>query len=130
MRTTMRIATAGWTFLAVVMAQAQDYPVKPIRILTYEAGGGSDVVLRIAATVAGCERVARLCVFAPARTPPAVIQRLNQALISVMNIEEVKKRVFDTGGEVVGSAAEDSGAYVKAEIVKWGTLIRQRGIRA
>lgn len=82
-----------------------------------------------ASGVPGYEAGTPLGIFAPAGTPPAIINRLQQAIVGVLNTEEVKKRVLDTGAEVIGSSPDEFAAYLKADIAKWGKLIKQKGIR-
>jgi tripartite-type tricarboxylate transporter receptor subunit TctC len=69
-------------------------------------------------------------VLAPARTPRAVIQRLNAEVIKVLAAPEQKERFTGLGYEIVGSTPEQFGAWVRSETAKWGKLIRERGITA
>ncbi len=67
--------------------------------------------------------------FAPAGTPAAIIERLNQEIVQFLNREEVKKRFFNGGSEIVASSPEQYGATVKSEVTKWGKVIKDAGIR-
>jgi len=82
-----------------------------------------------ASGVPGYEAGTPMCIYAPGGTPPAIVNRLYQAIVAVLNMEEVKKKVFDTGAEVVGTTPEEFAAYLKTDIAKWGKLIKDRGIR-
>jgi len=66
--------------------------------------------------------------FAPAKTPPAIINRLNQEIVRVLRQPEIRKRFLDTGAEVVASTPEEYAAAIKAEIATWGKVIRQAGL--
>jgi len=66
--------------------------------------------------------------FAPAKTPPAIINRLNQEIVRVLRQPEIRKRFLDTGAEVVASTPEEYAASIKAEIATWGKVIRQAGL--
>ena len=79
--------------------------------------------------VPGYEAGTPLGIFAPAGTPAAIINRLQQAIVSVINSEEVRKRVLDTGADIIGSTPEEFAAYLKTDIAKWGKLIKQKSIR-
>ena len=68
-------------------------------------------------------------IFAPAGTPPAIVNRLNQAIVGALHVEEIKKRIFDTGAEVVGTSPAEFAAYLKADMAKWSKLIKEKGIR-
>jgi hypothetical protein len=42
----------------------------------------------------------------------------------------VKDRLAAEGGEVIGSGPDQFGAYMRAELAKWGKIVRDAGIRA
>ena len=83
----------------------------------------------IAATLPGYESVYMLGVFAPARTPPAVINRLNQEIIRVLQTAEIKERFFNAGVDVVGSTPQELRSAMESEMAKLGKVIRDAGIR-
>jgi tripartite-type tricarboxylate transporter receptor subunit TctC len=62
-------------------------------------------------------------IWVPAGTPPAVIQRLNQAAVKALAVPEVRKRFNDAGLEVVGSTPEQTRAKVERESAKWKGVI-------
>ena len=77
----------------------------------------------------GCESESPFGILAPARTPPAIITRLNQEMVKILQRPDVKERLFSAGIEVVASTPEQLGATMRAEITKWGKLIKELGIR-
>ncbi len=79
--------------------------------------------------VPGYESVAIFGVLAPARTPPALVARLNSAIVGVLHQTEVRERLFKGGSEVVASTPEAFGAAIKAEMTTLGKVIRDAGIR-
>ena len=78
----------------------------------------------------GYESLGMFGIFAPAGTPAAVVQTLNQEMVRVLNSPAVKQKFFGAGAEVVGSTPEAFGAIVKADMAKMGKLIRDAGIQA
>ena len=68
--------------------------------------------------------------FAPARTPPAIIQRLHRETAREIHRPEVKEKLLGAGVEPVGNSPEEFGAYVKADMARWGKVIKDAGIRA
>ena len=82
----------------------------------------------IAATVPGYEFAAVICLYAPAHTPRAVVERLNRESVRVLNAPEVKERLFNTG--LVASSVEGFRAFMKADMEKMGKVIWDAGIRA
>ena len=66
---------------------------------------------------------------APAHTPPAVIARLHAEIVKILAEPALRARLADQGFEPVGSSPGEFGAYIKSGIAKWGTAIRDAGIR-
>jgi tripartite-type tricarboxylate transporter receptor subunit TctC len=66
---------------------------------------------------------------APARTPPAVVARLNDAVSRLLKAPDVKERMISSGQVPVSSTPEAFAAFVKAEVEKWATIIKQAAIK-
>ena len=69
-------------------------------------------------------------VFAPAGTPRPVIDRLNATLGSVLQSAAVKERMAKEGFEATPSTPAQARMRLEAEMPKWATLIKERGITA
>jgi tripartite-type tricarboxylate transporter receptor subunit TctC len=80
--------------------------------------------------VPGYEAVQSLGVLAPARTPAAIVERLNQEIARAAGQPDTKAKLLGSGIEAVGSTPEAFGEEIKADIAKWSKLIRERGIKA
>jgi tripartite-type tricarboxylate transporter receptor subunit TctC len=76
------------------------------------------------AGVKGYESATWYGVLAPAKTPPAIVKKLNAEIVAVLKQPEVRDRIAKDGAEPVGSTPEEFGAYMRAEIAKWGKVIR------
>jgi tripartite-type tricarboxylate transporter receptor subunit TctC len=70
-----------------------------------------------------------LGIFAPAKTPPAIITRLNREIVRVLNQPEIKERFASAGVEAGGGSPEQFAAKINAEMIKWSKLFKQAGIR-
>ncbi len=77
----------------------------------------------------GYEAVSPAGVFAPAKTPAALIARLNAEIVRALGAADARQKLLGAGIEVVGSTPAEMAALVKADIAKWGKLIRDAGIR-
>ena len=75
----------------------------------------------------GFESYAWYGFFAPAKTPPDVIAKLNTAAIKVMKEPEYQKVLEETGSEFVGDTPEKFATFVKAEAAKWGKVAKETG---
>jgi tripartite-type tricarboxylate transporter receptor subunit TctC len=68
--------------------------------------------------------------FAPAKTPRAVIDRLNNEMNSVLADKTVQKRIADQGAEVETSTPEQLKALVQKEVVHWKSVMAAAKIKA
>ena len=67
--------------------------------------------------------------FVPAGTPQPIIQRLNRELVRVFNSPDVRDLATSTGTEVVAGRPDEFAAFIRAEITKWGGIIKDAGIK-
>ena len=67
--------------------------------------------------------------FAPARTPQPVLDRLNAAVQEVWNQPDVQTRLRDLGAEPAAGTAADLGRFVAAETEKWREVVRAANVR-
>ncbi len=79
------------------------------------------------AGVPGYEAMSWFGLFAPAATPKPVLDRLNAALVKVLNQPDVKKKIAEQGGDVVAETPEQFAAFIKAETAKWGKVVKDSG---
>ena len=65
--------------------------------------------------------------FAPAATPPDIVQKLNEAIGRTLQMPEVREKLEALTLEPVGGTPQQFSDYVKAEVVKWGAVVKQTG---
>jgi tripartite-type tricarboxylate transporter receptor subunit TctC len=78
----------------------------------------------------GYESEQLLGMFAPAKTPVAIVNRLNQEIVQTLNRAEVRERLSNIGVETGGNTPAQFAAMIKSEIARMGKVIRDAGIRA
>ena len=66
---------------------------------------------------------------APAKTPTAIVAKLNAEVARMLGAPEVKKIFANEGAEAVGNSPEAFAAIVKAETAKWAKVIKTAGIK-
>jgi tripartite-type tricarboxylate transporter receptor subunit TctC len=76
----------------------------------------------IGEAVPGYEVVELLGLFAPARTPMAVVNRWSQAVGRLMNNPDLKEKFLIGGSEVATSTPEGFTAAIKSDMAKFGKL--------
>ena len=82
-----------------------------------------------AAGVAGAEIRQITGIFAPAKTPATIINRLHQEIVRTLSRPEIKEVLFNAGLEPVGSTPEELAAAIKYELATLGKVIKDVGIR-
>ena len=84
----------------------------------------------VAAALPGYEAAAKAAMFVPAKTPEAIINRLNQEIGRFLRTGEAKEKFANAGSEAVTSSPEEAAATVKTDMARLGKLIRDTGMRA
>jgi tripartite-type tricarboxylate transporter receptor subunit TctC len=77
----------------------------------------------------GFDAVAWHGVLAPAKTPPEIIKKLNQEIAKALKDPEMRNRFSKDGLEIIGGSPEDFSIYIKAEVGKWGKVVRESNIK-
>jgi tripartite-type tricarboxylate transporter receptor subunit TctC len=77
----------------------------------------------------GYEAVGWFGVVAPAGTPPAIVAKLNAAMVDALKDPELRTRALAAGAIPAPTTPEAFGALIRAEIAKWGKVIADAGIK-
>jgi tripartite-type tricarboxylate transporter receptor subunit TctC len=67
---------------------------------------------------------------APAGTPRAVINKLNAEMVKILRLPDVVERLAALGVEIVGNTPEEFARIIKADVLKWGKVVRDSGAKA
>ncbi len=68
-------------------------------------------------------------VLAPAKTPPAIIGKLNAEMVKILKSAQGKTALAERGLEVVGSTPQEYGTQIKDEFTRYGRIAKAAGIR-
>jgi len=102
--------------------------LRPIAVTTAKRSPEMPDIPTIAeAGVPGYEAMSWFGLFAPAATPKPVLDKLNAALVKVLNQADVKKKIAEQGGDVVAETPEQFAAFIKSETAKWGKVVKESG---
>ena len=122
----MAVADVG-----LVMPHAKAGKLKALAVTSAEPTSLAPGMVTVAASgLPGYEVTSMTGLFAPAKTPAAIVNRVNQEAVRAINRSEVKERFFNAGTETVGSTPQQFAAAVKSDIEKFGRVIRETGIKA
>jgi tripartite-type tricarboxylate transporter receptor subunit TctC len=79
--------------------------------------------------VPGYEVVQWYGVLAPAATPREVITKVHAAVVRVLQDPAIQAHFVNDGGEPIGGTPEEFAAVIRADLAKWGKVVRERGIK-
>ncbi|MEO8279399.1 MAG: tripartite tricarboxylate transporter substrate binding protein [Ideonella sp.] len=79
--------------------------------------------------VAGFQVVAWNGLYAPAGTPPAVVQKLSAELTKILANPEVRARLLELGHEPAGGSGAELASFARSERLKWAPLIAKAGLK-
>ena len=102
-----------------------------LRALAVTAEKGSAAlpgVPAMSAVVPGFVAESWVAAFAPAKTPAEIVAKLNGEIVKALNQSDVRERFAEQGLDTVGSTAAELDARVRAELERWGKVIRARNI--
>ena len=83
----------------------------------------------VAETIPGFELIGWHAVMAPAGTPAAIVQRINQDINVALTAPEVKERLNSLGVDVVGGSADAFGERLRREFAVYGAAMKASGVQ-
>ena len=78
---------------------------------------------------AGMEDYVWIGFFAPAGTPQAVLEKLNDAVLKAVRTPEMDERLVALGFDPGGARLAETARFVREEIAKWGRVVRETGVK-
>jgi len=89
----------------------------------------SQLPTMIEAGIAGHEALQWNGLFAPAKTPQAILDRLHREVVKALAAPDIKQRFADEGADPVGSSPAEFAAFYRVEAEKWGDVVKRSGTR-
>jgi tripartite-type tricarboxylate transporter receptor subunit TctC len=119
------------TFLSIAES-VQNVKAERVRAIAVTGSRRSaafpDVPTVAEAALPGYESISWLGIFAPAGTPPSIVAKLNATLVKVLGQPDVKEKLLGIGAEPIANSAEQFAAAQKADIAKYGKLLKEIGV--
>ena len=82
------------------------------------------------AGVPGYENSSWSAVAGPAGMPRPLVTRLHREFVEILKMPDIQQKHADVGAEIIASTPEQFHAYLKAEVAKFGKLVKAAGIKA
>ena len=89
-----------------------------------------DVPTVAEAGLPGYEFVAWYMLLAPAKTPAAILEKVNAELRHMATQPDFRSRIEDLGGEVVSTTTQQANDYLNQEFTRWSKVVKDRNIKA
>jgi tripartite-type tricarboxylate transporter receptor subunit TctC len=104
--------------------------VRALGVTTLQPSALAPGLPTVAESVPGYESVVIYALFAPAKTPAAIIKRLHAELVQYLKSPLASERLFNAGVEAVASSPRELAAEVESETTRMGKLIKDARLRA
>lgn len=112
--------------MAVGLQFAKDGRLKPIAVSTLQRSPALPNVPTLDESgMKGFEVGAWQGIMAPGKTPVAIINRLNNEVMQIIAMPEVKEKLLSHGAQVLGSTPEQYASYLDSEIKRWDKVVKE-----
>jgi tripartite-type tricarboxylate transporter receptor subunit TctC len=116
--------------LLSVLPYMQSNRLRALAITSAKRSPITPSVPTVAETYAGFESGSWYGLYVPAGTPREVVTRLHEAASRALQAPEVRDKFVAQGAELLSGSPQDAAAYTRAEVVKWGKVVKASGARA
>jgi tripartite-type tricarboxylate transporter receptor subunit TctC len=78
----------------------------------------------------GFEATAWWGILAPAKTPPAIVARMNAEVTKLLRDPQMREKMANQGMNIVASTPEAFGKFIDEQSAKWAKVVKENNIRA
>ena len=116
---------------AIVMSHVRAGKLRPLAVTTLKRSPGAPEIPTVAEALGlpGYEVDSWIAIFAPAKTAPSVIARMQKQIARVVQLQDVRARLIEQTGDPVASSPEELDRVVKTELKKWAEVVRSANIK-
>jgi tripartite-type tricarboxylate transporter receptor subunit TctC len=119
----------SFTSILSALPHIQQGRLRPLGVTSLKrAASLPDVPTISEAGLKGYEMIVWQGLLAPANTPRAIVTRLNEEVVKILQMPETRERLTAQGLEPVGGTPEQFASYIASEAAKWSKVIRIAGI--
>jgi tripartite-type tricarboxylate transporter receptor subunit TctC len=119
----------GFGSLIGTRTQMQQGKLRGLAITAAKRSPSIDLPSVAEAGVTGYEVDQWYGVITSSKVPPAIVKKINAAIVEGLKQPEVAARLAADGSIPVGSSPEQFSAHIKSEIAKWKRLVKEANLR-
>jgi tripartite-type tricarboxylate transporter receptor subunit TctC len=112
-----------------VLPHVQTHRLRALGVTSAKRSASTPNLPTLAESYPGFESGTWFALLAPAGTPRDVITRINGAVAKVVQMPDVREKIVAQGGEPLSGTPQQAGAYIRAEVAKWGKVVRASGAK-
>jgi tripartite-type tricarboxylate transporter receptor subunit TctC len=122
---------AGFYNMLAVLPHANSGRVRALAVTSAKRAPSLPSLPTLAeAGVPGYDATSWNGIFAPAKTPRALVEKIHADVVKVLRTPDVRDKLVAAGSDPVGSTPDEFQAYVKLELARWGKVIRDNHIKS
>lgn len=111
-------------------AQAQAGRLLPIAVTSPARAASFPNVPTVAETIPGYSAEAWWGMLAPAKTPPAIVGRMNEEVAKALRLPAVRDQLVAQGMNIRASSPDEFARFTADEIARWAKVVRENKIQA
>jgi tripartite-type tricarboxylate transporter receptor subunit TctC len=111
------------------LPQIKGGKLRALGVTSTKRATGLPEIPAIAETLPGYEAIQWYGVLAPANTPRDIVAKLQGEMARILVTPDVKARLAADGADAVGSRPDEFANYIRAELAKWGKVVKTGGIK-
>jgi tripartite-type tricarboxylate transporter receptor subunit TctC len=113
------------------MSHVRAGKLRPLAVTTLKRSPGAPEIPTVAEALnlPDYEVDSWYAMFAPAKTPPAIVARMQKEMARAVQLPDIRQKLIEQGGDPVGGTSEDLDRVVKGELRKWAEVIRDAKIK-
>ena len=115
--------------LPSAMPHIQSGKLKALGVTSAEPADGLPSVQPVASVVPGFAAESWFVLMAPAKTPPAIIERVSKEVDAILRQPETRARFAKLGAKPVGGTPKALADFLAAETVKWKKVVQDSGAK-
>ncbi|HYC46475.1 MAG TPA: tripartite tricarboxylate transporter substrate binding protein [Burkholderiales bacterium] len=118
---------AMFSTMAPAMPLVRAARLRALAVTSPQRSPAAPDVPTMSETIPGFEATSWQGVLAPAGTPPAVVQKVNETILKIIKMPDVHQRLIDGGYIPAGTTSPAFAAFIKSEMVKWAKVVKAAG---